>query len=122
MRLVREAHGVGKGVVPRALVVDRVALRIASRQRLDQRPFRRGGPAGQRGRRVGRVMSAGERRGLAGGGGPVPRGVRVGGGCWWGAPAPPPPPPGPPGPFLGPPPAPSRSRRRLPRGGSRSTS
>src|SRR5271169_7063286 len=77
MRLVRVAHGVGKGVVPRALVVDRVALRIASRQRLDQRAFRRGGPTGQRERRAGRVMSAGQCRGLAGGVVQFPRVVVV---------------------------------------------
>ena len=67
MRLVREAHGVGKGVVPGALVVDGVALWIAGGQRLDQRAFRRGDAADQRQGSAGRVMGAGERRGLAGG-------------------------------------------------------
>ena len=45
MRLVREAHGVGIGVVPGTLVVDGVALGIAGGQRLDQRTFRRGDAA-----------------------------------------------------------------------------
>src|SRR5215831_17177463 len=55
MRLVYEPHGVGKGVVPGPLVVDRVALWITGRQRrLSQRrgraprPYRRG-PAVPRG-------------------------------------------------------------------------
>ena len=61
------AHGVGEGVVPRALVVDRVALRIAGGQRLDQRAFRRGDAADQRERRPRCVIGAGERGGLAGG-------------------------------------------------------
>ena len=39
MRLVCEPHGIGKGVVPGALVVDWIALRITGRQRLDQRAF-----------------------------------------------------------------------------------
>src|SRR5271163_5082312 len=77
MRPVSEVHCIGKGIVPRALVVDRVALWIASRQRLDQRAFRRGGPTGQRERRAGRVMSAGECRGLAGGVMQFPRVVVV---------------------------------------------
>jgi len=64
MRLMREAHGVGKGVVPGALVVDGVALRIAGRQRLDQRAFRRDDAADQREGSTGRVMGAGERRSL----------------------------------------------------------
>ncbi len=67
MRLMREAHGVGKGVVPGALVVDGVALWIAGRQRLDQRAFRRGDAAHQREGGAGRIMSAGERHGLTGG-------------------------------------------------------
>src|SRR6266446_2744586 len=67
MRLMREAHGVGKGVVPRALVDDGVALWIAGGQRLDQRAFRRGDAADQREGSAGRTMSAGERRGLTGG-------------------------------------------------------
>jgi hypothetical protein len=67
MRLVRQAHDVGKGVVPGALVVDRVALRIAGRQRLDQRAFRRGDAADQREGSAGRIMGAGERRCLTGG-------------------------------------------------------
>jgi hypothetical protein len=37
---MREAHRIGKGVIPRALVIDRIALRVASGQRLDQRAFR----------------------------------------------------------------------------------
>ena len=36
MRLGREARGVGKGVVPGAVVVDGVELWIAGGQRLDQ--------------------------------------------------------------------------------------
>jgi hypothetical protein len=67
VRLVREAHGVGKGVVPRALVVDGVALWIAGGQRLDQRALRRGDAANQREGTAGRIMSTGERRGLTGG-------------------------------------------------------
>src|SRR5229473_1832182 len=67
MRLMREAHGVGKGVVPGALVVDGVALRIAGRQRLDQRAFRRDDAADQREGSAGRVMGAGERRSLTSG-------------------------------------------------------
>jgi hypothetical protein len=47
MSLVREPHGVGKGVVPRALVVDGVALWIAGGQRLDQGALRRGDAADQ---------------------------------------------------------------------------
>ena len=67
MRPVHEAHGVGEGVVPGALVVDGVALRIAGGQRLDQRAFRRGDAADQREGGAGGVIGAGERRGLAGG-------------------------------------------------------
>jgi hypothetical protein len=67
MGLMREAHGVGKGVFPGALVVDRVALWIAGRQRLDQLAFRRGDAADQREGSAGRVMGTGERRGLTGG-------------------------------------------------------
>ena len=67
MRPVREAHGVGEGVVPGALVVDRVALRIAGGQRLDQCAFRRGDAADQCQGSAGGVIGAGERRGLAGG-------------------------------------------------------
>jgi len=58
MRPMREAHGVGKSVVPGALVVDGVALRIAGRQRLDQRAFRRDDGADQREGSAGRVMGA----------------------------------------------------------------
>ena len=61
------AHGVGEGVVPGALVVDRFALRVAGRQRLDQRALRRGDAAGQRQRGAGGVVGAGEGRRLAGG-------------------------------------------------------
>src|SRR5215472_13333424 len=67
MRLVYEPHGVGKGVVPGPLVVDRVALWITGRQRLDQRAFRGGDAADQREGSAGRVIGAGERRGLTGG-------------------------------------------------------
>lgn len=67
MRLMGAAHGIGKGIVPGALVVNRIAPRIARRQRLDQRTFRRGGPVSQCDGRTGRVMSARERRSLAGG-------------------------------------------------------
>ena len=67
MRLVCEPHGVGKGVVPGALVVDWIALRITGQQRLDQRAFGRGEAASQRESRVGRVMRAGQRRSLTGG-------------------------------------------------------
>src|SRR5216683_3813193 len=67
MRLVREAHGVGKGVVPGTLVVDGVALWIAGGQRLDQRALRCGNAAGQREGSTGRAMGAGERRGLTSG-------------------------------------------------------
>ena len=77
MRLVREPHGVGKGVVPRALVVDGVALRITGRQRLDQRAFGRGDAADQREGSAGRVMGAGERCGLTGGVLQFPREVVV---------------------------------------------
>ena len=41
MRPLCEPHGVGKGVVPRALVVNEVTLRITGRQCLDQRAFGR---------------------------------------------------------------------------------
>src|SRR5271169_7062435 len=67
MRLVCKAHGVGKGVVPGALVIDGVALRIAGGQRLDQRSLRRSDAADQRQGSVGRIMGAGERRSLTGG-------------------------------------------------------
>ena len=40
IRPVRQAHGIGKSVVPWSLVVNRVALGIAGRQRLDQHSFR----------------------------------------------------------------------------------
>src|SRR5258708_116037 len=67
MRLVCEPHGVGKGVVPGALVVDGVALWITGWQCLDQRAFRRGDATDQREGSTGRVIGAGERRGLTGG-------------------------------------------------------
>ena len=60
MRLVREAHGVGKGVIPGALVVNGVALWIAGGQRLDQRALRRGDAAGECQGSAGLVMGAGE--------------------------------------------------------------
>jgi hypothetical protein len=65
MRLLCEPHGVGKGVVPRALVVDGVALRITGRQRLDQRAFGRADTADQREGGAGRVIGASKRCGLA---------------------------------------------------------
>src|SRR5262252_7881127 len=65
MRLVGEPHGVGKGVVPGTLVVDRIAPWIASRQRLDQGALRRADATGQREGFAGRVIGASERCGLA---------------------------------------------------------
>src|SRR5260370_6227244 len=67
MRLVREAHGVGKGVVPGALIVDGVALWIAGRQRFNQRALPCGDVPNQREGSAGRAMGAGERRGLTSG-------------------------------------------------------
>src|SRR6516164_2542561 len=66
MRLVYEPHGVGEGVVPGSLVVDRIALWIAGWQRLDQRAFRRADATGEREGGAGRIIGASERCGLAG--------------------------------------------------------
>src|SRR5262245_38798463 len=66
VRLVREPHGVGKGIVPGALVFDWVTLRITGRQRLDQSTLRRSNTTGQCERSAGRIIGAGERHGLAG--------------------------------------------------------
>ena len=65
MRLVCKPHGVGKGVVPGALVVDGGGLWITGRQRLDQRAFGRADPADQREGGAGRVIGADERCSLA---------------------------------------------------------
>ena len=62
MGLVRGPHGVGKGIVPRALIVDRVALRITGRQRLDQRPLGQSDATDQCEGSVGRIVGASERR------------------------------------------------------------
>src|SRR4051794_29041187 len=67
MRPVCEPHGVGKGVVPGALVVDGVVLWITGRQRLDQRALRRGDTAAEREGSAGRVIRAGECCRLTGG-------------------------------------------------------
>src|ERR1700730_1246403 len=66
MRRVGEPHGVGKGVVPGALVVDWIALRITGRQRLDQRAFGRADTTDQREGGAARVIGASERCDLAG--------------------------------------------------------
>jgi hypothetical protein len=81
MRLVGEPHGVGKGVVPGALVVDRIALWIASRQRLDQGAFRRADPGDQREGGAGRIIGASKRCGLAGLVPQFPREIVVRPGC-----------------------------------------
>src|SRR6516165_7263025 len=67
MHLMRKAHGVGKGVVPGALVVDGVALRIAGRQRLDQRALRRGDVTDHCKGSAGRIVGASQRGGLTSG-------------------------------------------------------
>ena len=67
MGLVRGPHGVGKSIVPGALIVDGVALRITGRQRLDQRPLGRGDATDQCEGSVGRIIGTSERRRLTGG-------------------------------------------------------
>ncbi len=64
---MRHAHGVGEGVIPGALVLDRVALWIAGGQCFDQRAFRALTPSGQRHGSTGGIIGAGKRRGLADG-------------------------------------------------------
>jgi len=64
MSPMRETHRVGKGVVPRALVVDRIALRVTGGQRLDQRAFPGRNTVAQGKRGPGSIMGSGKRRSL----------------------------------------------------------
>ena len=57
---MRKSHGIGKRVVPGPLVVDRIALRVAGGQRLDQGTLRCGRTVAKGKRGAGGVISAGE--------------------------------------------------------------
>ncbi len=78
VRLVGAAHGVGEGIVPGALVLDRVTLGEAGGERLDQGTLGRGDAVGEGQGGLGGVIGAGEGAGLGAGVPHLPREVVVG--------------------------------------------